>query len=41
LIPKDTSGQVKYWKKYYNTSAGKGTVKKFIAEVKKAKGCGN
>jgi len=40
-IPKDARDQARYWKVYYNTSRGKGTMKKFIEDVKKAKGCGS
>lgn len=29
-IPKDIVGQAKYWKRYYNTLAGKGSVKHFL-----------
>ena len=29
-IPKDIIGQAQYWKRYYNTKAGKGTVKHFL-----------
>ena len=38
-IPSDLPAQAQYWKTYYNTSAGKGTVQKFIDDVKKATGC--
>ena len=38
-IPSDLTAQAMYWKKYYNTAAGKGTVQKFIDDVKKATGC--
>lgn len=38
-IPADLTAQAQYWKKYYNTSAGKGTVQKFINDVKQATGC--
>ena len=38
-IPSDLTSQARYWKTYYNTAAGKGTVQKFIADVKKATGC--
>jgi len=38
-IPSDLSSQALYWKTYYNTSAGKGTVQKFINDVKQATGC--
>ena len=33
-IPEDLSGQAKYWKDYWNTSAGKGTPEKFMSHVK-------
>lgn len=29
-IPNDLAGMANYWKKYYNTSKGKGTPEKFI-----------
>ena len=29
-IPKDLPGQAKYWKKYYNTPAGRGTEEEYI-----------
>jgi len=32
-IPADKAGQAEYWKKYYNTAAGKGTVKKYLKRV--------
>ena len=38
-IPSDLTSQAQYWKTYYNTSAGKGTVQKFINDVKQATGC--
>jgi len=40
-IPKadDIKAQGQYWKTYYNTAAGKGTVEKFVSDVKKATGC--
>lgn len=38
-IPPDLASQARYWKTYYNTSAGKGTVVKFINDVKRASGC--
>ncbi|KAK3739948.1 hypothetical protein QZH41_012800 [Actinostola sp. cb2023] len=31
--------QGEYWKKYYNTPAGKGTVQKFVNAVRMASGC--
>lgn len=34
-IPSDLLGLAGYWKKYYNTSAGKGVPAKFIEEYKK------
>lgn len=30
-IPEDLQGQAEYWKKYYNTVKGKGSVEKYIA----------
>ena len=35
-LPKagDTVGQAKYWKKYYNTEMGKGTIKGYLAKYK-------
>ena len=38
-IPSDLPGQAAYWKRYYNTVAGKGTVEKFIEDVQHATGC--
>ena len=38
-IPSDLPSQAQYWKTYYNTSAGKGSVQKFIDDVKQATGC--
>ena len=38
-IPSDLPSQAQYWKTYYNTEAGKGTVQKFIDDVKHATGC--
>ena len=32
-IPCELDEQARYWKKYYNTEAGKGTVQRFIDEV--------
>ena len=32
-IPNDDKGQANYWKKYYNTESGKGTVQKFLDDV--------
>ena len=32
-IPGDVPGQARYWKRYYNTQEGAGTVEKFIADV--------
>jgi hypothetical protein len=29
-VPRDLQGQAAYWKKYYNTVAGKGTPKKYM-----------
>jgi len=34
-IPDTIEGRAAYWKKYYNTSAGKGTVEKYIENAKK------
>jgi len=34
-LPKTLEEQAKYWKKYYNTKAGKGTVEKFLDICKK------
>lgn len=31
-IPSDLKGRAEYWKKYYNTEKGKGTVEKYIEE---------
>ncbi|XP_078359543.1 uncharacterized protein LOC144644015 [Oculina patagonica] len=36
---RDLPSQARYWKTYYNTAAGKGTVQKFIKDVKRATGC--
>ena len=38
-IPSDLPSQAQYWKTHYNTAAGKGTVQKFIDDVKHATGC--
>ena len=38
-IPSDVLSQARYWKRYYNTSAGKGTVQKFIDDVEQGTGC--
>jgi len=38
-IPTDLESQAKYWKRYYNTPAGAGTVQRFISDVKSAPGC--
>ena len=38
-IPLDLASQAHYWKTHYNTMSGKGTVKKFIDDVKAAHGC--
>ncbi|XP_078359539.1 uncharacterized protein LOC144644012 [Oculina patagonica] len=38
-IPSDLPSQAWYWKTYYNTAAGKGTVQKFIEDVEQATGC--
>ena len=34
-IPTDLAGMADYWKKYYNTSKGKGTPEKFMAAYKR------
>ncbi len=34
-IPADLSGQAAYWKKYYNTIYGKGTVEEYTKNVKR------
>lgn len=36
-IPDTVEGRAKYWKKYYNTELGKGTVEKYIKAVEKYK----
>lgn len=36
-IPSDIEGKAKYWKKYYNTSIGKGKIEDFIYNYKKSK----
>ncbi len=33
-IPCDIAGQAAYWKRYYNTELGRGTVQKFIDDVR-------
>ena len=33
-IPLDITQQAKYWKKYYNTKKGSGTVEKFLGDMK-------
>lgn len=33
-VPEDDYGQAKYWKKYYNTDAGKGTPEKFLKSIR-------
>ena len=33
-LPKTLEEQAKYWKKYYNTKSGKGTVEKFLSICK-------
>ena len=38
-IPSNLQSQGWYWKKYYNTVAGKGTVTKFINDVRRASDC--
>ncbi len=37
IIPNTVEGRAKYWKKYYNTALGKGTVEKYIKAVDKYK----
>lgn len=37
IIPDTVEGRAKYWKKYYNTNLGKGTVEKYIKAVEKFK----
>lgn len=32
VIPKDLEGQAAYWKQYYNTKKGSGTVEEYIAD---------
>tara|TARA_Y100000401_G_C8251995_1_gene188665 strand:+ start:291 stop:755 length:465 start_codon:yes stop_codon:yes gene_type:complete len=32
-LPSSLKGQAKYWKKYYNSSAGRGTVEDFLERV--------
>lgn len=32
-IPKSKEGQAEYWKTYWNTEKGKGTVKKYLADL--------
>ena len=34
-IPSDLEGWARYWKRYYNTSLGKGTEEEFIANYKR------
>lgn len=34
-IPHDLEGQARYWKKYYNTSLGKGTVEQYIKNYRR------
>ena len=34
-IPDTLEGQAKYWKKYYNTSKGKGTVEQYITNYRR------
>jgi len=38
-IPTGLSAQASYWKRYYNTAAGGGTVQGFINDVNSAHGC--
>ncbi len=33
-IPNDLQGQAEYWKKYYNTAKGKGSVEKYLKAYK-------
>ena len=35
-LPNDLEGMARYWKKYYNTELGKGTVEEFIHNYKQA-----
>ena len=37
VIPDTVESRAKYWKKYYNTNLGKGTVEKYIKAVEKHK----
>lgn len=37
-VPDDDLGQAKYWKRHYNTEAGKGTPEKFLKSLNKLKG---
>lgn len=34
-IPKTNEGQAAYWKKYWNTNKGKGTVEKYLSDLKR------
>ena len=34
-LPQDTLGQAQYWKDYYNTAEGAGTVDKWLEVVEK------
>lgn len=34
-IPQDLEGQARYWKKYYNTSKGKGTIEQYITNYRR------
>ena len=38
-LPSDLEGYARYWKQYYNTVHGKGTVEEFIANYKKCVKC--
>ena len=35
-LPNDLEGMARYWKKYYNTELGKGTVEEFIHNYEQA-----
>lgn len=37
-IPPDVEGMARYWKRYYNTPLGKGTVEEFIANYRRLVG---
>jgi hypothetical protein len=34
-IPTDLTGQAAYWKKYYNTALGTGTIDEYLANYRK------